>query len=207
MEWAEQRRRMVEKQLRARGIRDERVLAAMREIPREEFVPSPYRGASYADDPVPIGHDQTISQPYMVALMAQCLELTGAETVLEVGAGCGYHAAVLAALAGRVITLELIPELAEMARKSLEKTGYAANITVICGDGAKGWPECAPYAAISVAAATSEVPPALLEQLQEGGRMVIPVGGGWEQELRVIRKLAGEITWRIATWCRFVPLR
>ncbi len=207
MEWVEQRRWMVEKQLRARGIRDDRVLAAMLEIPREEFVPSPYRGASYADDPAPIGHGQTISQPYMVALMAQCLELTGTETVLEVGAGCGYHAAVLGALAAKVITLELIPELAEMARKNLEKTGHAANITVICGDGSKGWPECAPYDAISVAAAADDVPAALIEQLKEGGCLVIPVGGGWEQELRVIRKVGGELAWRIATYCRFVPLR
>lgn len=207
MEWAEQRRLMVERQLRARGIRDERVLAAMLEIPREEFIPSPYRGASYADDPAPIGHGQTISQPYMVALMAQCLELAGTETVLEVGAGCGYHAAVLGALAARVITIELTPELAEMARQNLEKTGCAANITVICGDGSKGWPECAPYDAISVAAATPETPPALIEQLKEGGRMVIPVGGGWEQELRVLRKQEGAITWRVATFCRFVPLR
>lgn len=207
MQWAEQRRLMVERQLRARGIRDERVLAAMGEIPREEFVPSPFRGASYADDPAPIGHGQTISQPYMVALMAQCLELTGTETVLEVGAGCGYHAAVLGALADRVITLELIPELAEMARKNLEKTGRAGNITVICGDGSKGWPECAPYEGISVAAAAEEVPPALVEQLAEGGRLVIPVGGGWEQELRVMRKVGGQTPWRVATFCRFVPLR
>jgi len=207
MEWAEQRRLMVERQLRARGILDERVLAAMDEIPREEFVPTPYKGASYADDPAPIGHGQTISQPYMVALMAQCLELTGAETVLEVGAGCGYHAAVLGALAGRVITIERIPELAETARRNLEKIGRADNIMVICGDGAMGWPECAPYEGISVAAAADEVPPALIEQLAEGGLMVIPVGGGWEQELRVIRKQGGEISSRVATWCRFVPLR
>jgi len=125
MEWAEQRRLMVERQLRARGIRDPRVLAAMGEIPREEFVPHPYRGASYADDPAPIGHGQTISQPYMVALMAECLELTGTETVLEVGGGCGYHAAVLGAVATKVITMELIPELAEMARQNLERVGRA----------------------------------------------------------------------------------
>jgi len=206
MEWAEQRRMMVERQLRARGIRDERVLAVMNEIPRQEFVPTPYKGASYADDPAPIGHGQTISQPYMVALMAQCLELTGAETVLEVGAGCGYHAAVLGALARQVITIERIPELAETARRNLEKIGRADNVTVICGDGAKGWPECAPFGGISVAAAADDVPPALIEQLAEGGVMVIPVGGGWEQELRVIRKERGETTWRVATWCRFVPL-
>ena len=207
MEWAEQRRFMVERQLRGRGIRDERVLTAMLEIPREEFVPAAHRGASYADDPAPIGHEQTISQPYMVALMAQCLELTGTETVLEVGAGCGYHAAVLGALAAKVITIELIPELAEMARQNLEKTGRAANITVICGDGSKGWPGCAPYEGISVAAAADETPPALIEQLREGGRLVIPVGGSWEQELRVIRKIGGELTSRVATYCRFVPLR
>lgn len=199
---------MVERQLRCRGIRDPRVLAAMLEIPREEFVPESGRKHAYADDPAPIGHGQTISQPYMVALMAQCLELKDTDTVLEVGAGCGYHAAVLGALAARVITTELIPELAEMAQKNLEKTGRSGNVLVVCGDGSQGCPALAPFDAISVAAAAAEdVPAPLLEQLKDPGRMVIPVGSSWEQELRVIKKSAGELTWHIATFCRFVPLR
>jgi protein-L-isoaspartate(D-aspartate) O-methyltransferase len=207
MELAEQRRMMVERQLRGRGIYDERVLAAMLEIPREEFMPESSRKFAYADDPAPIGYGQTISQPYMVALMAQCLELEGTETVLEVGGGCGYHAAVLAAVAARVISMELIAELAELAQQNLEKTGRGGNVLVVCGDGAQGCPALAPFEAISVAAAAEQVPPALLEQLKDGGRLVIPVGGAWDQELRVIHKQGGEITSRVATYCRFVPLR
>lgn len=198
---------MVARQLRARAIRDERVLAAMLEIPREQFIPENYRQFAYDDEPVPIGFGQTISQPYMVALMAQCLELAGTETVLEVGAGSGYHAAVLGALAAHVVALELIPELAAYARQNLETTGRAHNVLVVCGDGSLGYPELAPYDAISVAAAASEVPPALLEQLKDPGRMVVPVGGGWDQELLVIWKHEGELATRTATYCRFVPLR
>lgn len=198
---------MVERQLRARGIHDERVLAAMLEIPREEFVPEPHRAASYADEPASIGHGQTISQPYMVALMAQVLELTGTETVLEVGGGCGYHAAVLGALAARVITVELVPELAALARQNLERTGRSRNILVVNADGSRGYPEGAPYDAISVAAAAPEVPPALLDQLRDPGRLTMPVGPSWDQELLVLRKAGGKVTSRVATYCRFVPLR
>jgi protein-L-isoaspartate(D-aspartate) O-methyltransferase len=207
MDRASERREMVERQLRARGIRDERVLAAMGEIPREEFVPESHRAQCYADEPVPIGYGQTISQPYITALMAQCLELTGAETVLEVGGGSGYHAAVLGALAARVVSVELIPELAETARWNLCKTGRLGNVTVVCADGALGWPELAPYHAISVAAAAPQVPPALLGQLQDPGRMVMPVGPDWNQELLVLCKAGGEVTRRVAAYCRFVPLR
>jgi protein-L-isoaspartate(D-aspartate) O-methyltransferase len=207
MDWSLKRRLMVERQLRARAIGDERVLAAMLEIPREEFIPERNRAASYADEPVSIGHGQTISQPYMTALMAQCLELQGTEMVLEVGAGCGYHAAVLGALAARVIAIELIPELAEMARDNLYRTGRAGNVTVVTGDGSLGYAEEAPYDAISVAAAASDIPSALLDQLKDPGRLVIPVGPYSEQELRVVRKEAGRIDWRVATYCRFVPLR
>lgn len=207
MDWAIRRRLMVERQLRGRGISDERVLAAMLEIPREEFVPEPQRESSYADEPASIGHGQTISQPYMTALMAQCLELSGTETVLEVGGGCGYHAAVLGALAARVITIELIPELARAARQNLESTGYAHNIQVVNADGSQGYPEFAPYDAISVAAAASEVPPALIAQLKDQGRMVMPVGSSWDQELVVLRKSGGQVTSRVAAYCRFVPLR
>jgi protein-L-isoaspartate(D-aspartate) O-methyltransferase len=207
VDWAIRRRLMVERQLRGRGIWDERVLAAMLEIPREEFVPEPHRASSYADEPASIGRGQTISQPYMVALMVQCLELTGSETVLEVGAGCGYHAAVLGAVAARVITVERIPELARMARQNLERTGRSHNILVINADGSQGYAESAPYDAISVAAAAPEIPPALLEQLKAEGRMVMPVGSGWDQELRVLHKSGGEVRSRVAAYCRFVPLR
>lgn len=205
MELDFKRRMMVERQLRARGIADERVLAAMAAIPREEFVPGPLRDRAYADEPLSIGFEQTISQPYMVALMAQCLALNGTETVLEVGAGSGYHAAVLGALAGRVLALELIPELAELARANLERAGCGANVTVMCRDGSLGYPEYAPFRAISVAAGATRVPPALVDQLAEGGRMVIPVGDD-DQELRVLTKAAGELRSRVAAYCRFVPL-
>ena len=198
---------MVERQLRRRGIFDERVLEAMAGIPRELFIPLEMRICAYDDGPVSIGHGQTISQPYMTALMAQCLELRGPETVLEVGAGSGYHAAVLGALAARVIAIELIPELAEQARLNLEAAGCDANIQVICGDGSLGFPAEAPYDAISVAAGAPKVPPALLEQLRDPGRLVIPVGDLDEQQLRVIAKSGGELTNRLAAACRFVPLR
>ncbi len=206
-DFAELRRLMVEQQLRARGIRDERVLQAMAAIPRELFVPEDQRHRAYEDEPVAIGHGQTVSQPYMVALMVQCLELRGDEKVLEVGAGSGYHAAVLGALAREVIALELIPELAARARQNLEAAGRAHNVRVICADGSRGYPEEAPYDAISVAAAAPEPPGALLDQLADPGRMVIPVGGGWDQELRLIWKRDGRLTQRVITYCRFVPLR
>jgi len=203
---------MVERQLRRRGIFDERVLEAMAGIPRELFIPGEMRICAYDDGPVSIGHGQTISQPYMTALMAQSLELRGSETVLEVGAGSGYHAAVLAALAARVIAIELIPELAEQARSNLEAAGRpighpGANVRVICGDGSLGFPAEAPYDAISVAAGAPKVPPALLEQLNDPGRLVVPVGDFDEQQLRVIAKSGGELTTRLAAACRFVPLR
>lgn len=196
---------MLERQLRARGISDSRVLEAMAAIPREAFVPEQWRERAYADEPLRIGFEQTISQPYMVALMAQCLALDGTEMVLEVGAGSGYHAAVLGALAARVIALELIPELAETARTNLESAGYAANVTVMCRDGSLGCPEYAPFRAISVAAGAERVPRALVEQLADGGRMVIPVGED-DQELRVLMKIEGEVRSRVAAYCRFVPL-
>jgi protein-L-isoaspartate(D-aspartate) O-methyltransferase len=198
---------MVERQLRGRGITDERVLAAMLAIPREQFVPEPHRAASYADEPSSIGHGQTISQPYMVALMVQCLELTGTETVLEVGGGCGYHAAVLGAVAGRVISVELIPELAGMARQNLEATRRSHNVVVINADGSQGCVEFAPYDAVSVAAAATEIPPPLLEQLKDPGRLVMPVGPNWDQELIVLHKSGGKTASRVAAYCRFVPLR
>jgi protein-L-isoaspartate(D-aspartate) O-methyltransferase len=202
-----QRRYMVERQLKSRGIRDPRVLEAMGRIPRELFVPEKYRHNAYCDEPIPIGFGQTISQPYMTALMVQVLELQGTERVLEVGAGSGYHAAVLGALAAEVITVEIIPELAEMARRNLEAAGCGANVRVICADGSLGYPELAPYDAISVAAAAPEIPPRLLEQLADPGRMVIPIGSLEEQELVLVTKSHGAISSRVAALCRFVPLR
>ena len=185
-DWATERRKMVEVQLRRRGIRDERVLAAMSEIPREEFVPAESRVVAYGDDPIHVGYGQTISQPYMTALMAELLRLTGTETVLEVGAGCGYAAAVLGQLASRVVTVELIPALAQLARENLRGTGRDGNITVVEGDGWFGYPPLAPYRAISVAAAAPEIPSALLEQLDDPGCLVIPVGADDDQELRAL---------------------
>jgi protein-L-isoaspartate(D-aspartate) O-methyltransferase len=198
---------MVELQLRRRGIHDPRVLAAMGSIPREEFVPPEGRIAAYEDAPVSIGWGQTISQPYMTALMAEVLELDGSETVLDVGAGSGYHAAVLGALAARVISIEIVPALAAVAVSNLARAGCAANVTVVCGDGSRGWPPDAPFDAISVAAAAPAVPDALLEQLRDPGRLVIPVGPIEDQELLVMRNIGGRVESRVASYCRFVPLR
>ena len=207
-DWDSERQNMVETQLRRRGIRDPRVLAAMGQIPREAFVPPEARVASYQDAPVYIGWGQTISQPYMTALMAELLDLEGSETVLDVGAGSGYHAAVLGALAARVVSVEIVPALAAIAADNLARSGYGGNVTVVVGDGSAGWPEGAPYNAISVAAGAPEVPPALLDQLAQPGRLVIPVGPMEDQELLVIHKKAdGAIDRHVAGYCRFVPLR
>jgi protein-L-isoaspartate(D-aspartate) O-methyltransferase len=206
-DWETERHAMVERQLRRRGIHDARVLRAMSEIPREEFVPPGLRVMAYGDAPVLIGWGQTISQPYMTALMAQELELTGTETVLEVGAGSGYAAAVLSALAARVVAVELVEPLALRARTNLDLTGRGANVAVLQADGGFGLAEFAPYHAISVAAAAPDVPAALLEQLNDPGRLVIPVGSIDNQELRVLTKRGGHIEQRVGTRCHFVPLR
>jgi protein-L-isoaspartate(D-aspartate) O-methyltransferase len=206
-DWAVERRAMIELQLRNRGIHNERVLAAMGSVPREEFIPIESRVVAYSDAPVSIGYGQTISQPYMVGLMAECMELTGAERVLEVGTGCGYAAAVLGLLAREVVTVEIIPELARLARSNLRRTCRDANVQVMEGDGGWGYAEAAPYDAITVAAAAPDVPAPLLDQLTDPGILVIPVGSRADQELRVAAKRDGRIDWRIATLCRFVPLR
>jgi len=206
-DWAVEREQMVEKQLRRRDIRDERVLHAMREIPREQFVPPELRIFAYRDEPVHIGYGQTISQPYMTALMAQELALRGDETVLEVGSGCGYAAAVLGALAARVITIEIVPGLVELARANLRRTLRDANVVVVQGDGSMGYADAAPYDAISVAAGAPETPQSLLDQLADPGRLTIPVGDRENQELRVVWKEHGRIGYRVSTHCRFVPLR
>jgi len=206
-DWATERRKMVEVQLRRRNIRDERVLRAIEEIPREEFVPVDSRVLAYRDDPIHIGYGQTISQPYMTALMAESLELKGTETVLEVGAGCGYAAALLGVLARRVIAVEIIAGLAQHARENLRRTERDSNVVVVVGDGSLGYPEAAPYDAISVAAAAPDIPASLIGQLNDPGRLVIPVGERDDQELRVVWKENGRIDYRVATLCRFVPLR
>jgi protein-L-isoaspartate(D-aspartate) O-methyltransferase len=198
---------MVECQIRARGIQDVRVLQAMAEIPREEFVPERFRTESYADEPVSIGWDQTISQPYIVALMAACLELKGGETVLEVGCGSGYHAAVLGALALRVVAVEILPELAALARANLERTGRAANVSVVTADGSGGYAALAPYDAISVAAAAPSTPEPLVDQLKDPGRLIIPVGDMIDQDLLLVQKCGGQTRSRVVTGVRFVPLR
>jgi protein-L-isoaspartate(D-aspartate) O-methyltransferase len=205
--WAAERRRMVETQLRRRGIYDDRVLAAMLQIPREEFVPVEARVLAYRDEPIQIGFGQTISQPYMTALMAQELALSGTESVLEVGAGSGYAAAVLGCLAARVVTVEIIPQLVQLARANLHRTRRGDHIEVVEGDGGWGYAAGSPYDGISVAAAAPEIPAALLEQLRDPGILVIPVGAMADQELRVITKRNGRIDSRVSTLCRFVPLR
>jgi protein-L-isoaspartate(D-aspartate) O-methyltransferase len=205
-DWATERREMVDAQLRRRGIRDERVLGAMLEIPRERFVPPEARVSAYQDCPIPIGYGQTISQPYMTALMAESLDLKGFETVLEVGAGSGYAAAVLGMLAARVFALEIVSKLAAMARENLRGAGYDRNVTAIHGDGSLGYPDFAPYDAISVAAGASQIPAALLDQLNDPGRLVMPVGDWDDQELRVVTRRGGKLESRVATLCRFVPL-
>jgi len=162
---------------------------------------------AYGDGPSGIGYGQTISQPYMTALMAECLELDGFQHVLEVGSGCGYAAAVLGAAAANVVSVEIVPALAALARANLRRTGRDHNIRIIDGDGSWGWPEEGPYDCISVAAGAPGVPAALMDQLRDPGILVIPVGTLEDQELRVIRKRGGRVQWRIATQCRFVPLR
>jgi protein-L-isoaspartate(D-aspartate) O-methyltransferase len=202
----DQRARMVEWQLRRRGIEDERVLAAMGRVPRELFVPPELRDAAYADAALPIGGDQTISQPYMVALICEQLGLQGTERVLDVGTGSGYQAAVLAELAAEVHTIERIPELAESARASLAAAGYEDRVQLHLGDGTLGVPECAPFAGIAVAAAALEAPPALYDQLELRGRLVVPVGGSSGQWLEVVvRTPEGPAVLRSVP-CRFVPL-
>ncbi len=204
--FAEERAQMVEWQLRRRGIADERVLAAMERVPRELFVPSHLREEAYADAALPIGGGQTISQPYMVALICEQLALRGDERVLDVGTGSGYQAAVLAELAAEVHTIERIPELAEKARANFAAAGYEERVHLHVGDGTRGVPEHAPFAAIAVAAAALEAPPALYEQLDSRGRLVVPVGGPRGQWLEVVvRTPEGPAVVRTVP-CRFVPL-
>ena len=204
-DWAAARHRMVAEQLRARDVRDPRVLAAMERVPRHLLVPDEVRAEAYEDHPLPIGHGQTISQPYVVGFMTQGLDVRPEHRVLEIGTGSGYQAAVLAELAREVYTMEIVEPLAESARRSLEELGYR-NVHVRAGNGYDGWPEHAPFDRIIVTAAPEEVPPALVEQLSVGGIMAIPVGPGMMQELRILRRTAGGLELLQTLPVRFVPM-
>ncbi len=197
---------MVERQLRRRGIEDERVLEAMARVARELFLPESLRHRAYADAALPIGSGQTMSQPYMVALICEQLALRGRERVLDVGTGSGYQAAVLAELAEEVHSIERLPELAERARESLAAAGYAGRVHVHVGDGTRGVPEHAPYDAIAVAAAAPEAPASLYEQLEPRGRLVVPVGDRLEQRLEVVVRTPEGPATLDSVPCRFVPL-
>jgi protein-L-isoaspartate(D-aspartate) O-methyltransferase len=199
------RRSMVETQLRARGIRDERVLAAVLRVPRHEFVSPEYRDQTYEDHPIPIGEGQTLSQPYIVAIMLEALALNASDTVLEIGTGSGYQTALLAELTKQVYSVERHASLARAAQATLAGLGYT-NVEVVLGDGSQGLPAPAPFDAIVVSAAAPQIPPPLFEQLREGGRMVIPVGPAQAQELQLIRKQAGKPIVVNLEGCRFVPL-
>ena len=199
------RQKMVQTQLAARGIKDARLLEVMAQVYRHEFVPNEYRNEAYADSPLPIGHDQTISQPYIVALTLAALELSASSRVLEIGTGSGYQTAILSKLAGHVYSIERHKQLADTARNILEQLGYN-NVTVLLGDGSLGLPDHAPYDAIAVSAAAPQIPKALMDQLNNGGRMVIPVGPAGLQQLKVVRKINDRVNIQTLENCRFVPL-
>jgi protein-L-isoaspartate(D-aspartate) O-methyltransferase len=203
--FSQARKAMVEKQIVARGITDARVLAAMREVPRHAFVPDHYIDEAYEDHPLPVGAGQTISQPYIVALMTSHLGLTGKEKVLEIGTGSGYQAAILARLAKEVHTVERIPELASKAKATLQQLGVK-NVFVHVGDGSLGWPEAAPYDRIIVTAAAPSVPEELTDQLKTGGRLIIPVGERWYQMLEEWEKAPAGLVKKEVIPVVFVPL-
>jgi protein-L-isoaspartate(D-aspartate) O-methyltransferase len=200
-----QRERMVRIQVAERGIHDRRVLGAMLDVPRHEFVPESLRDQAYEDHPLPIGEGQTISQPYIVAVMLAYLALQPADRVLEVGTGSGYVTALLSRMCAEVYSVERYPELAAAAEATLARLGYS-KVKLRVGDGGQGWLEYAQFDAIIVSAATSEAPPALFEQLREGGRMVVPVGPPASQELQLTRKVNGQPEVQVLEGCRFVPL-
>ena len=205
MHYKKLRERMVRDQFIARGITDQRVLAAFYKVEREKFVPSEVRNNAYQDFPLSIGEGQTISQPYMVALMTQSLELKGDEKILEIGTGSGYQTAILAELARKVYSVERMRALAERARKLLEKLGYS-NVKILLGDGTLGWEESSPYDRILVTAGARDIPRPLTDQLEEGGVMVIPVGNSYSQDLEVVRKRKNRIKTARVEKCVFVPL-
>jgi protein-L-isoaspartate(D-aspartate) O-methyltransferase len=201
------RAHMVREQLSApgRGLTNARVLAAMGRVPRHEFVPEKLRHEAYEDHPLPIGHEQTISQPFIVAFMTEALAPQPGERFLEIGTGSGYQAAVLADLGVEVFTIEIVEALARRAAADLQRLGYT-NVHVRAGDGYRGWPEHAPFDAVIVTCAPDRVPQPLIEQLRDGGRMIIPVGGGWGQDLVVLRKAGDRLDQRAVLPVRFVPM-
>lgn len=200
-----QREWMVKEQIAARGVTDQRVLSALLKVPRHEFIPEKWRGEAYRDGPLPIGHDQTISQPYVVALMTEQLKPQPNHRVLEIGTGSGYQAAVLAGLVADVYTIEIVEPLAKSADATLQRLGYK-NVHVKAGDGYKGWPEHAPFDSIIVTCAPDHIPQPLVDQLKEGGRMVIPVGPRLAQELYVVQKQNGQMRQTALIDVRFVPM-
>jgi protein-L-isoaspartate(D-aspartate) O-methyltransferase len=205
IDFSEQRHRMVERQLRRRGIWDERVLEAMDEVPREEFLPDQVRSSAYNDSALPIGHEQTISQPWVVAAICQALELEGGERVLEIGTGSGYSAAVLAKLASHVVSVERVRGLAEGALDSLERLGFD-NVEVVVGDGSRGDPDEAPYDGIAVHAASPEAPHSLLSELGAHGRLVVPIATGSADLLTAFVRDNGHLRQETIGPTRFVPL-
>jgi protein-L-isoaspartate(D-aspartate) O-methyltransferase len=200
-----QRRQMVDRQIHARGVEDRLVLESMRRVPRHVFVAKEYADSAYADRPLPIGHGQTISQPYMVAVMTEALKLTGRERVLEVGTGSGYQAAILAEIVDHVVSLERLPELAEVAEATLKQLGYA-NVEIIVADGSRGYTARSPYDGIIVTAGAPDVPAVLTEQLADGGRLVIPVGNSFQQTLSRVTKKGDTQDVERLEGCVFVPL-
>lgn len=199
------RRDMVEKQIRARGVKDERVLRAMSSVPRHLFVPPSVRKQAYNDYPLSIGYGQTISQPYIVAYMTEALILSGDEKVLEIGTGSGYQAAVLSECAGSVFTIEIVEPLCESARRRLQELGYN-NCSVRCGDGYAGWPEAAPFDAIIVTAAPKKTPQTLVDQLAPGGRMILPVGAYYQYLKIIVKDEQGRVSEKTTMPVRFVPM-
>ena len=205
-DFAGERYHMVQQQLKARGVSDRRVMDAMNKVRRDEFVPAGLKGSSYTDQPLPIGYSQTISQPYIVAFMTEQLRLSPKDRVLEIGTGSGYQAAILAELAAEVYTIEIIEPLAKTAEATLQRLGYK-NVHVKAGDGYKGWPEYAPFDAVIVTCAPDHVPQPLIDQLKEGGRMIIPVGSGLGfQQLHLLEKKNGKLQRRAVLPVRFVPM-
>jgi protein-L-isoaspartate(D-aspartate) O-methyltransferase len=204
-DYAAQRERMVKEQIVNRGVTEARVLAAMRKVPREQFVPENLRDESYTDGPVPIGCDQTISQPYIVAFMTEQLHPQPTDRVLEIGTGSGYQAAILAELVAEVYSIEIVEPLAKTAEGTLQRLGYK-NVHVKVGDGYKGWPDHAPFDAIIVTCAPDHVPQPLVDQLKEGGRMIIPVGPRLAQELYLLQKQNGQLRQGAVLEVRFVPM-
>ena len=205
MDFEKERNQMVDEQIATRGVKDERVLTVMRKVPRHEFLIEGIRGMAYADNALPIGENQTMSQPYIVGLMTELLELKGTERVLEIGTGSGYQAAILAELCEKVYTVERIKLLADKARATLDHLGYR-TVAIKVYDGTYGWKEVAPFDAIMVTAGAPNVPPTLVEQLKEGGRMVIPVGDRYGQKLVIVAKTTEGVVTQKSISCMFVPL-